>query len=351
MKNPIRSIHSVGSILSIGAVSPARRRVLQGGAALLAAPLVSRYAHASEYRIKVGSDTPADYASNVRIKEAAGRIGARTNGRVEVNLFPNNELGGNMLTQLHNGSLDFSLLSSQLAVPLVPIVGLTGVAYALKDSQTAFKAMDGELGAYLRGEMEKKGLVAVPTIMQGGFRQVISNKPIKTPDDLNNFKIRVPIAPMWVSLFKALGASPTPIDFSQLYMALQTKIVDGAENIPSLLYTMHLYEIEKYLSVTNHMWDGFWIVGNRQMWARIPKDLQAIVVEEFTKSALAQRNDTIKIDAAIPGQMAKAGMTYIYPDTNPFRDKLKRAGYYADWRQKFGPQAWALLEKYAGPLG
>ncbi|WP_438390273.1 TRAP transporter substrate-binding protein [Caballeronia sp. DA-9] len=330
---------------------PVRRLVLKSGAALFAAPLVARFARAAEYRIKIGSDTPPAYAMNVRIKEAAERIKTRTNGRVEMNVFPNSQLGSDMLNQVHSGSLDFFLSSSQLAVPLVPACALPGLAYGLKDTPAAFKALDGDVGAYLRGQMEKVGLFAIPAMMQGGWRQIISNKPIKSPDDLQGFKIRVPISPMWVSQFKALGASPTPISINELYTALQTKVVDGAENYPSLLYAMKLYEIQKYLSMTNHMWDGYWILGNQRMWAAMPKDLQGVITEEFTRSVLAQRDDMVKVDAAVPDQMTKAGITIINPDREMFRNKLKQAGYYAEWREKFGLQAWALLEKYTGPLG
>jgi len=330
---------------------PARRLVLKTGVALVAAPLVARFAHAAEIRIKVGSDTPPAYAMNVRMKEAAERIRTRTNGRVEVSLFPNSQLGSDMLNQVHSGSLDFFLSSSQLAVPLVPACALPGVAYGLKDTPSAFKAMDGEVGAYLRGQMEPTGLFALPAMMQGGWRQIISNKPIRTPDDLVGFKIRVPISPMWVSQFKDLGASPTPISINELYTALQTKVVDGAENYPSLLYAMRLYEIQKYMSTTNHMWDGYWILGNARMWAAVPKDMQQVISEEFTKSVMQQRDDMVKVDAQVPDEMKKHGITFVDPDRDQFRNKLKQAGYYAEWKQKFGPQAWALLEKYSGPLG
>jgi TRAP-type transport system periplasmic protein len=330
---------------------PSRRTLLKLGIATLAAPSLPRTARAAEIRVKIGSDTPANYAMNVRIKEAAARIKTRTEGRVDVGVFPNSALGSDMLNQVHSGSLDFFLSSSQLAVPLVPACALPGVAYGLKDTDTAFKALDGDVGAYLRAQMEKVGLFAIPTMMQGGWRQIISNKPINSPDDLNGFKIRVPISPMWVSQFKALGASPTPISINELYTALQTKIVDGAENYPSLLYALRLYEIEKNLAMTNHMWDGYWILGNQQRWQAIPADLRDLMTEEFTTSALAQRADMVTVDAAIPGMMQKAGMTFTYPDPAQFRDKLQKAGYYKEWQEKFGPEAWALLEKYAPQLG
>jgi tripartite ATP-independent transporter DctP family solute receptor len=331
--------------------NPSRRLILQSGAAMLAMPLLARYAQAAEYRIKIGSDTPTSYPMNIRISEAAARVKQRTGGRVDMKLYPNSQLGSDMLNQVHSGSLEFFLCSSQLAVPLVPICALTGLAYAFKDSASAFKAMDGEVGSLLRGQMEKIGLFAIPAAMEGGIRQIISNKPIKSPDDLSGFKIRVPIAPMWVSEFKALGASPTPISINELYTALQTKVVDGAENYLSLLYAMRLYEVEKYISMTKHMWDCYWILGSQRMWQGLPKDLQKITEEELTAAAISQRKDMAKVDIEIPAKMKKAGMVFIEPDLKLFQDKLKSAGYYSEWRKKFGPQAMSILEKYSGPIG
>jgi tripartite ATP-independent transporter DctP family solute receptor len=328
-----------------------RRIVLQGAAGFIGAPLISRYAHSAEFTMKVGTDTPATYPLNLRAREALSRIKEKTSGRIEMNLFPNSQLGGDMLNQVRSGSLEFFLSSSQLVVPLVPACALPGVGFAFKDIETAYKAVDGELGAYLRKQMGKAGLFAMEPMFQGGYRQIISgNKPINTPDDLSGFKIRVPISPMWVSLFNAFGASPTPINIAELYTALQTKIVDGAENYLSLLTAMRLYEVQKYVAMTNHMWDGYWILGNARMWRTIPKDMQEIIEAEFKKSVADQRQDMATIDAGVRGEMTAAGLTFTDPDVGAFREKLKKNGYYAEWRGKFGPEAWSVLEHYAGPV-
>jgi tripartite ATP-independent transporter DctP family solute receptor len=327
-----------------------RRATIQTLAAMTAVPLVSRQAHAAGLRLKVASDVPATFTSNIRMKEACARIRERTNGLVEITVYPNSQLGGNPLNQLHSGTLDFAILNAQLTTPLVPVAALTGLAYAFKDDAAALGAMDGELGAFMRAEMEKKNLFAFPTMMLAGFRHVISGKPVKSPEDLVGMKIRVPVAPMWVSLFEAFGASPTPISIDELYTALQTRIVDGAENTLSLFYTARLYEIRKNLTVTKHMWDGFWIVSNKESWGRIPKQTQDIIAEEFAKSALVQRDDEMQVQSKLLDTLKGTGMQIIEPDLAPFKQKLVDRGYYSGWRQKFGPGPWALLEKFSGPL-
>jgi TRAP-type C4-dicarboxylate transport system substrate-binding protein len=118
--------------------------------------------------------------------------------------------------------------------------------------------MDGELGAFIRAASSARlGIHSMDKIFDNGFRVITtSTKPINTPADLKGFKIRVPVSPQWTSLFKSFGASPTSINFSEVYSALQTKIVDGQENALQLIEIAKLYEVQKYVSITNHMWDG-----------------------------------------------------------------------------------------------
>ena len=130
----------------------------------------------------------------------------------------------------------------------------------------------------MRAQIAKSGLVPMERIWDNGFRQITSStKPIQTADDLKGFKIRVPVSPLWTSMFKALDASPASINFSEVYSALQSKVVDGQENPLAVIATAKLYEVQKYCSMTNHMWDGFWFLANGNAWARLPDDLRGIV--------------------------------------------------------------------------
>src|SRR5262249_25136392 len=154
-----------------------------------------------------------------------------------------------------------------------------------------------DLGAYIRGQIQRSGLMVMDKIWDNGFREITSStKPIKTPDDLKGFKIRVPVSPLWTSMFQAFGSAPASINFNEVYTALQTKVVEGQENPLAIIATAKLYEVQRYCSLTNHMWDGFWLLANRRAWDRLPPDLQAIVANHFNEAAVSQRADVAKLN-------------------------------------------------------
>jgi TRAP-type transport system periplasmic protein len=185
-----------------------------------------------------------------------------------------------------------------------------------------------------------------------GFRQISSSaKAINSPADLSGFKIRVPVSPIWVSLFKAFGAAPASLNFSELYTALQTKVVDGQENPLTLLESAKFYEVQKYCSLTNHMWDGFWFLANRRAWERLPSDVREIAVRHIDAAGLEQRAMLAEQAKTVRAKLEGFGMVFNAPDSAPFRDILKQRGFYTEWKGKFGPEAWAVLERYSGALG
>jgi TRAP-type C4-dicarboxylate transport system substrate-binding protein len=125
------------------------------------------------------------------------------------------------------------------------------------------------------------------------LHQLVSGeKPIKTPEDLRGFKIRVPNSPILISLFKSLQASPTSMNVNKVYAALQTRVVDGQENPLTVTATRNFNEVQKYCAVTNHSWDGFVQVANMAGWKKLPADIQEIITRNFDAAAVAQRDDT-----------------------------------------------------------
>ena len=151
-------------------------------------------------------------------------------------------------------------------------------------------------------------------------------------------------------MYKAFDAAPASINFSEVYSALQTKIVEGQENPVSLIQIAKLYEVQKYCSLTNHMWDGFWFLANGKSWATLPPDLQEIVTRTINEAALKDRADLAALNATVADDLKTKGMVFNSPDPQAFRETLKKAGFYDEWKGKYGPEAWALLEKYTGSL-
>ena len=334
-----------------------RRRLLRTTAAAGAAfPLVSILtwpANAAEFTYKYANNSPVTHPLNVRTTEAAARVLEKTSGKVEIKVFPNNQLGSDtdMLSQLRSGALEFFTLSGLILATLVPVASINGVGFAFKDYGQVWPTMDGALGKLVRDEIGKRGLYAFSRMYDNGYRQITSaTKPIRTPEDLSGFKIRVPVAPLWTSLFKAFGASPASINFSEVYTALQTHVVDGQENPLSLIDTAKLYEVQKYCAITNHMWDGFWFLANKKSWEALPANLREVIEAEFNAGAMAEREDLAKMSNTVAETLKGKGMQFVETDAQAFRAKLKSAGFYEEWKGKFGAEAWSVLEKAVGNL-
>ena len=322
----------------------------------LAATLPARFAsaQAAAIKLKYGTAFPADHPGTLRIKEAAEAIRKDTSGKVDLQVYPTSQLGSepDMISQTRAGAIDFMSTAGTNLQTLVPTAGINGVAFAFKDYATVWAAMDGELGNHVRASLEKVNLHAFDKVLDNGYRNITSaSKPIVTPDDLKGFKIRVPGIPLWISMFKALGASPTSIPFGELYSSLQTKVVDGQENPLALIQSAKLYEVQKFCSLTGHTWDGHFIFGNAKKFQALPKEVQEALAKHLNAAALKQREDIARLNTDAQGQLTKLGITFNKPDPAPFRELLKSAGFYTEWKKKYGDEVWAKLEKYSGRLG
>ena len=309
---------------------------------------------APEFEMKMGNDNPMSHPNTVRQLEAVDRILRETNGRVKISLFPNNQLGGDtdMLSQLRSGALEFMTLSGLILSTYTPLSSIYGIGYAWPGYKQVWAAMDGALGAMIRASIDKAGLYAFEKIWDNGFRQITSSThPIVTPGDLRDFKIRVPVSPLWTSMFQALGAAPASINFSEVYSALQTKIVEGQENPLVNIETAKLYEVQKYVSMTRHMWDGFVMLGNGRNWRGLPPDVRATIAKNLNASAEDQRADYANSDNTFHTQLQSQGMVFNEPDPELFRQVLVKSGFYDKWKAKYGADAWAVLETYTGKIG
>jgi tripartite ATP-independent transporter DctP family solute receptor len=290
---------------------------------------------------------------NVRAREMAAAIKQETNGRFDLQIFPSSQLGSDTdtLSQIRSGGVEFFTLSGLILSTLVPAASINGMGFAFPDYSTVWKAMDGDLGAYVRAQINKAGLNVMEKIWDNGFRQTTtSTKPITSPDDFKGMKIRVPPSPLWTSMFKAFESSPTSINFNEVYSSLQTKVVEGQENPLAIISTAKLYEVQKYCSLTNHMWDGFWFLANRRTWEALPEDVRTIVAKHINAAGVKEREDVAKLNATLEKELAAKGLIFNKPDPAPFRDKLRAANFYTEWKTKYGEEAWSLLEKAVGKL-
>ena len=209
-----------------------RRRFLAAAPAVPLFNILPSPASAAEFRLKFATGQDPSHPVNKRAQGAIDQIKVATGGRVEINLFPANQLGSDtdLIGQLRFGAVDFLNIAGVVLATFVPRAGIVATGFAFPSYDVVWKAMDGAFGAYVKSEIEAAGVVLACKAWNNGFRQLTSTaREIRTPDDLRGFKMRVPAAPILTSLFQALGAGPTPINFNELYSALQTRIVEGQE--------------------------------------------------------------------------------------------------------------------------
>lgn len=330
-----------------------RRTLLAGAATFPLATVFTRPVRAAEFEYKLATGQDPTHPVNIRAQEALNRIREASNGRLDIKLFPANQLGSDtdLLSQVRNGSVEFFNLSTSILSTFVAAAALPNTGFAFKDYDDVWKAMDGGLGTYVREQIAKTPIQTVSKAWDNGFRHITSStREIRTPEDLKGFKIRVPPSPMLTSLFKSLEAGAAPLNFNELYSALQTKIFEGQENPLAITATTRLYEVQKSCSLTGHVWDGYWILGNKKAMQRLPEDLRTLVSRELDRSADDQRADIVKLSASLRQDLGAKGIAFIDVDRQKFRDALGRTTFYKDWKTKYGDAAWEHLEAVSGKL-
>jgi TRAP-type transport system periplasmic protein len=222
---------------------------------------------------------------------------------------------------------------------------------AIQPPSQVFGALDGDLGDYLREEMKTKGLYAIPKgCFDNGFHQITcSTRPIRAVEDLQGLKIRTPDALIYIEAWKAMGAAPVVANFNKLYETLKSGAAEAQTNPLAVAEFLKLYEVQKYVSLTNHGWSGFNLLANWKLWQRFPADVQAIVERNVEKYVRLQREELNALNTEFRTKLATQGMTFNEADTSSFLPRL--SAYYAHWKETVGDRAWTLLEKYVGKLG
>ena len=326
------------------------RLALAGGMAL-----ISRNIRAADFKLRQFHNQPADSPLHKRLLEMWAAVKTETGGRIDVATFADNDqLPGSdpaALKMLVDGELDFFTLNGGLIGTVVPAVNVQGIPFAFRDEAQVYKAIDGDLGDHLAKEMAAKGIYALPrACFENGFRQITcSVRPIRTVDDLNGIKMRSPDTPVYVECWKALGATPVVFNFNKIYEALKTGEADAQDNPLNVAELLKLYEVQKYISLTNHIWSGFNLIANLKMWQGLPADVQRIIERNAEKYVKLQREDTDKMNHDLAPRLTQRGMMINQPDAASFRARL--GDYYSRWKNIIGSKIWALLEGHVGKLG
>jgi TRAP-type transport system periplasmic protein len=317
-------------------------------------PLALTPAFAQQSKVyKLGISLAQTHPTVIGLQAACAEILAETKGQLNIQVFANSQLGSDadMVSQVRSGAIDFVATSGGVWANLIPVAGITGTPFAFPSLQAAFTAVDGDLGAYVRGEFAKVNLAAVGAVWDHGFRHITtSTKPVNSVQDLSGMKLRVPATPTLQAMFKAMGAAPTTIGIGEVYTALQTKVVDGQENPFAIIEAFRFYEVQKYCSLSGHAWECFWLAGNQRSWNAVAEPLRQVAQRVFAAHAVKTRAVLASANTTLQADLTKRGLTFNNVNVQSFRESLQKAGTYKEFHAKFGDAAWAVLEKYTGKL-
>lgn len=246
--------------------------------------------------------------------------------KVFVNIFPGSQLGSDieMIEQVRNGITNIIITSSQI-VAIAPEMGIFDMPFLFRDRDHVYRVLDGPIGQKLAKYVEKKGIIHLG-YGELGFRVITNNiRPIKTPDDLKGLLLRVPDNRVRIEVFNMLGASATPLDFNELYTALQQGVVEGQENPLASIYTAKLHEVQKYVSLTKHIYTPSHLLMNKDFFNSLPVEIREYLVEEVTPHAKeVVRNRSKQADEEILAILGKEGIKINEVDTRVFADKASQ---------------------------
>jgi tripartite ATP-independent transporter DctP family solute receptor len=286
-----------------------------------------------------------------RLVEMWSAIRADTGGRVDTRVLAgNNGIPGSdpaALAMLVAGEIQFFTLMGGILGTVVPAAEAQQVPFAFRSSAHAFSAVDGALGAYVRREMAARGIHGFAAgAFDNGMRQIAGRRPIVAPEDLEGMRMRVPAGQMVADMFRALGAEPVTINSNGIYDALKAGVVDGQENPLALVDAFRLYEVTRYVSLTNHMWSGFNLLAHLPTWTRLPGDVRGVIERHVVRYVRLQRRDQEQANRRLRTDLAARGLVFNDVPAGPFRRRL--SGFYADWKKRLGTRCWDLVEEAAG---
>ena len=262
-------------------------------------------------------------------------VGQKTNGRIKVEVGGSAQYGDDVesLTNMRLGSLAFAAGSQGTTSGVVPQFNVLGLPFLFRDLPHAYKVVDGPVGQQLNEMAKQKGLVLL-ALWDNGIRHTSNSKrPITKPEDLAGLKLRTPPDSMTIDIFTSLGANPTPLAFSELYIALQQGVVDGQENPLMNIYSSKLHEVQKYISLTGHKYETTPLLASKKVWDGLSKDDQKAILEAAAEAGKLNRQMSMDSDNELRKKMTDAGIQFNEVDKAPFVAKTKSV--YDKWSKQF----------------
>lgn len=324
-------------------------------AALATAAPAAQAADFKERTLKVSHVVPKDHPFQIGVEKYAELVAARSGGKMKMRGYPDGALGAELqsISSAQGGVLEIALVSTAATASVVKEFGVIDLPFLFNDSKEVDLVLDGPIGRKLLDRLPEKGLVGL-CYYETGFRHVTnSRRPVAKLEDFKGLKIRTIQNPVFMDVFNTLGANATPMAFTEVFNALESKAIDGQETPYSNIHGNRFYEVQKHVSNTGHIYGAAVILVSKKVWDGMSGDEQKVLSESCGPSRDHQRKYSRDNDPRLLAELKAKGMTYteIAPaERQRMRDALKPV--YQKYARTLGEdivaQTLAELDRFRG---
>lgn len=299
----------------------------------------------AEYVLRLGhlqTETHPYHKGALKFKEL---VEEKSNGKIRIDIFPSSQLGNgrDQIEGAQIGSIHFHIGSVAPVTNFAPKFNLLNLPYLFESREHAFRVLDGEIGKEIATDLENRGLINLG-YMENGWRHMTNNKkPIKTSADAAKLKLRVQESPPYISFIKALGSTPVPVPFGELYTALEQKVVDGQENPLAQIYLNKFQEVQSYLTLTAHNYDAAVFLMSKTTFDTLPEELQKAVSEASAEAVDYERKVAMEDEKKLLEDLKKTEIEIEEnPDLDSFREAVKPV--YEEYEETIGKELFDKIE-------
>lgn len=287
-------------------------------AVLFGLSISAAWAQTAPIKLRFGHAHPTSDSQHVAALEFARKVKERTQGAIDIQVFPSNQLGNDntMIAGVRGGTIDIEMSGNPYFTGIEPKLNVLDLPYLFDNMTHVAKVLDGSIGRSLLNDLESRQMKGL-AFWEIGFRSLANSKrPVNKADDIKGLKLRTTPNQAHIKAFQLLGAAPQPMPFAEVYSALETKAIDGHENPPSVMLSTKMYEVQKYLSLTKHAYTASIVVMNKAKFDSLKPEYQQVLLQEATHAAAFQRDLNAKGEAAALAELRKHGMQIVEsPDT------------------------------------
>jgi TRAP-type transport system periplasmic protein len=292
----------------------------------LAGAMIAGSTMAQELTLKLGHLANEENSWHKAAVKFGEELQALTDGRIAVEVFPNESLGREMdlINGMQLGTADMTITGESLQ-NWAPMAALLAIPYAYTSLDAMDEVAGGEIGDQIEAQIIERAQIRPIAYFARGPRNLTSNRPVTTPDELNGLKLRVPNVPLFVDVWRTLGAAPTPMAFSEVFTSLQNRTIDAQENPLALIHSANFNEVQSHVNLTEHVRSWIYLTISELTWNKLSDEDKEAVMEAAARAQEFERALFLEDEERLANELQERGMTFVEVDQAAFADKAKDA--------------------------